>query len=174
MYHCRLKIHTSNINYIMLKISTTMLSIDYVTSNIKYLNLSVSQITRQIEKSVLNCSRNCCVSSQIKKKTISVQTSFVIIVQHLNLPHLNHYICLLVLSGQTLLVTPSLTCSLAANFHLNYLQTQLKSPPINIFFSFLFFYSCFDIVISVLLSAVFTQNNLLLYCFEIVIVKLLK
>ena len=69
-----------------------MLSIDYVTSNIKYLNLSVSQIARQIEKSVLTCGRNCCVPSQIKKKTISVQTSFVIIVQHLNLPTTYTYV----------------------------------------------------------------------------------
>ena len=28
--------------------------------------------------------------------------------EHFSLPHLNHYICLIVLSGQTLLVTPSL------------------------------------------------------------------
>ena len=35
--------------------------------------------------------------------------------EHFNLPHLNHSICLIALSGKTLLVTPSLTCAFAAN-----------------------------------------------------------
>ena len=35
---------------------------------------------------------------------------FGMFIQHFNIPELNHYICLIVLSGQTLLVIPSLVC----------------------------------------------------------------
>ena len=51
------------------------------------------------------------LSSAIAQKEL-----FGIFIQHFNLPHLNHYICLILLSGQSLLVTPSLTCSFAAIF----------------------------------------------------------
>ena len=44
------------------------------------------------------------------------------LLEHFNLLHLNHYTCLIVLSGQTLLVTPSITCSFAANYHHNFPQ----------------------------------------------------
>ena len=42
------------------------------------------------------------------------------LLEHTNLPHLNPYEYLIVLSGQALLVTPSLMCSFAANYHLNF------------------------------------------------------
>ena len=42
-----------------------------------------------------------------------------IYIQHFVLPHLNHCACLLMLSGQTLLISPSFTCSFFANFQLN-------------------------------------------------------
>ena len=34
--------------------------------------------------------------------------------------NLARYMCLIVLSGQVLLVTPSLTCSFASNYHFNF------------------------------------------------------
>ena len=48
------------------------------------------------------------------------------LLEHFNLPHLKHYKCLTALSSQTLLVTPSLTCSLATNYLLN----SLRPAPI--------------------------------------------
>ena len=63
--------------------------------------------------------RDLC--SQGISRAISQKGKFGIYIQNFNLPHLNHYIIyLLMLCGQTLLVTPSLTCSFATNYHLNF------------------------------------------------------
>ena len=43
---------------------------------------------------------------------------------------LSVYICIIVLSGQTLLVNPSLTCSFAANHHLNFPRPALIWPQL--------------------------------------------
>ena len=51
---------------------------------------------------------------------LTLSRNYLELLEHFNLTQLNLNICLIVLSGQTLLVTPSLTYSFAANYHLNF------------------------------------------------------
>ena len=66
------------------------------------------------------------------------------LLEHFNLPNLNHYICLIVISGQTLQVT-SFTCLLQF--------AQRLYVQLHIFFSVFFFSFCEDIQYTLIIGS---------------------